>query len=80
MQVFDGAPQFNIHRGSMKLIRVKATGVETTVPDEYFERYEKEGWFIEIVEEKKKPKAPKVEQEKPKLVPKNITKVEAEEV
>lgn len=47
-----------------KWIRVKDTGLETPVSDEYFEKYKGDGWFIEIPEPKppvKKTTAKKVE-------------------
>lgn len=37
-----------------KWIKVKKTGVVTPVSEEYFEEYEKDGWFIEVAA----PKAP----------------------
>lgn len=41
----------------MKTIKVKDTGVVTTVSDEYYETYAKDGWFIEVAEAPKKPVA-----------------------
>lgn len=35
----------------MRSIKVKATGVETVVDEAYFDRYVREGWFIEILPE-----------------------------
>lgn len=49
----------------MKNVVIKKTGVETVVSDEYYEKYSKEGWLIEVYKEPEmvivKPKAkPKV--------------------
>lgn len=35
----------------MRSIRVKVTGVETVVSEEYFNQYVSQGWFIEILPE-----------------------------
>jgi hypothetical protein len=53
----------------MKTIKVKSSGLVTTVSDEYFEQYENGGWFIEVPPEKlivKNSVKPKVE---PKVKP-----------
>jgi len=49
----------------MKMVKVKSTGVITAVSDKYFDRYEKEGWFLEVIVQEpvvvkvQKPKEPK---------------------
>lgn len=40
-----------------KWIKVKNTGTVTTVSDEYFATYEKDGWFLEVSDPTPKPKA-----------------------
>lgn len=52
----------------MRTIKVKANGVVTVVSEDYFEKYSKEGWFIEVLPEPVEIKVLKVT--KPKAEPK----------